>query len=135
MPARWSTLSIAPMRCLMKEPITTWWRFGPVIAGCIAPGEITMRNSTLDDSLVDLAAIRNRQSVYPGDNLSPVRHSSRGHPKRRTENFGRVPPDAVKIDATVHPDLNNASSLGGSWQGQMGWNALLSGPAGQSPHR
>jgi hypothetical protein len=60
MPVRWAMLSIVPMRCSMKGHITTWWRFGPVIAGCIAPGEITMRNSTLDDSLVDLAAIRNR---------------------------------------------------------------------------
>ena len=53
--------------------------------------------------------------------------------ERRT--LGRVPLDAVKIDATVHPDLNNASSLGGSWQGQKGWNASLSAPAGQSPYR
>src|SRR4051794_2053975 len=77
-------LSIAPMRCWMKEVITTWWKFGPAIAGCIALGGAARRKSKLNDSLVDLAAVGNRQSVHLGGDVSRVRYGSRGYPKRGT---------------------------------------------------
>src|SRR5438270_7273348 len=77
MRARWLTLLIAPMRCWMKEVITTWWKFGPAIAGCIAQGGVARRKPKLNDSLVDLAAVRNRQSVHLGGDVSRVRQSTR----------------------------------------------------------
>jgi len=84
MPAPWSTLSIAPIRCLKRERITTWWSFGPAIAGCTALGEVARRRN---DSLVDLTAIRNRQPVHLGRDVFCICHGSRGYSRRRMENL------------------------------------------------
>ena len=91
MPAPWSMPLIVPIRCCRKERITTWWKFGPAIAGCIALRGVARRKPP-NDSLVDFAAVRNRQSFRPGDDLPGVRHGHRSYPKRKTraDTAGRI---------------------------------------------